>query len=57
MNMMFMTKKALRKFVQKALDNSETPMEFEKWLSDNTDRLYVQGDEEPYTASELAELV
>jgi len=57
MNMMFPTRKALRTFVLSAQNKCETPMEFEEWLNNNAGRLYVQGDDEPYSASELAELV
>ena len=57
MNLMFRNRKALKDYVQKALDQIGSPMEFEKWLNEQAGKLYVAGDNEPYTASELAELV
>lgn len=57
MNMMFKTKRGLKDYVQFALDNSASPAEFEQWLNDHAGKLYVMDDKEPYSASELAELV
>lgn len=53
----FTTKKALRTYVREAQNHCMTPIEFEEWLNKNAGKLYVMDDKEPYTASELAELV
>lgn len=53
----FTTEKALRTYVREAQNQCITPIEFEEWLNKNAGKLYVRDIEEPYTASELAELV
>ena len=53
----FTTERALRNYVLDAQNGCETPMEFEEWLREHANKLYVRDVEEPYSASELAELV
>ena len=57
MNIKFSTERALRDYVRRANDSCSTPMEFEEWLNKHDGKLYVMDVEEPYTASELAELI
>jgi len=53
----FETEKQLRTYIRDCQNGCATPMEFEKWLEEHADKLYVRDLKEPYSASELAELV
>ena len=45
----------------KAYKNSKTPLDFERWLSENNEKFYVENEGEegviPCTSSELFELI
>lgn len=54
-------KKELKKIIQKTSNESKSPSEFEKWLSDNDGKFFVENDDKNfvtrYSANELAELI
>lgn len=59
--LIYKTKDELKKEVMKAYKNSKTPIDFERWLSENDGKFYVENEGEegvtPYTSSELFELI
>ncbi len=54
-------KKELKEIIQKAFNESKSPLEFKKWLSDNDGKFFVENDDKNfvtrYSANELAELI
>lgn len=59
--LIYKTRKELKEVVQKALKESKSPSDFERWLSDNDGKFFVERERDggvtPYSSSELAELV